>query len=242
MNLFSKRLFIAGILCLVSFCNAATTQELKRALAKAVEFSLNATFESTAPTYNGFTHKQAKVYSSDGRLRIENVVDQVARDQVILILAPPAEKEYVWLVSDGKVLKNIVIERHYPTTWSWWPMVYALVNTSFIENARITVQDGSYRTIPCYKITVSKSSSTALEKQSPWLFKWQTISKIFSSDPKIRYRNFTLEEFQNNKKELQDNSFSAVELWVGKSAGRPFIYEYRAFDRDGAVIASGNWG
>ena len=243
MNSYLKKLYITSIVLGFTFlCNAATTQELKKALTQAVEFSLNATFESIAPMSDDVTFNQVKVYSSMGKLRIETVVDQKARDQVILIPAPPAKKEYVWLVSNGKVLENIVIERHYPTNWSWWPIVYAMVNTSFIENARFTVQDSSYNTIPCYKITVSKGNHTALETLSPWLFKWRTVSNIFPSNPEIRYRNFTSEEFAKNKKKLQDNAFSAIELWIGKSAERPFIYGYRAWSQDGAIIASGNWG
>lgn len=242
MNLFNKKLYITSIVCLLSLCNAATTQDLKKVLTQAVEFSLNATFESIAPGSDDVRLNQVKVYSSKGRLRIETVVDQVARDQVILIPAPPAEKEYVWLVSKGKVLENIVIERHYPTNWSWWPIVYALVNTSFIKNAGFTVQDSSYNTIPCYKITVSKGNQTAVETLSPWLFKWRTVSNIFPANPKIRSRNFTSEEFSNNKRELQDNYFATIELWIGKSAERPFIYKYKALNRNREVVASGNWG
>ncbi len=242
MSVFNKKLGVISILCLVSLCHAATTQELKKTLEQAVEFSLKATFESIAPMSDDVTLDQVKVYSSRGMLRIETVVDEVARDQVIMIPAPPAQKEYVWLTANGGALKNIVIERHYPTNWSWWPIVYALTHTSFIENASFTVQDGSYDTIPCYKITVSKSNQTAWETLSPFLFKWRTVSNLFQSDQKIRYRNFTSEEFHDNHNELQDNAFAAIELWIGKSAERPFIYSYKAFNKNGEILASGNWG
>ena len=106
MNSYLKKLYITSIVLGFTFlCNAATTQELKKALTQAVEFSLNATFESIAPMSDDVTFNQVKVYSSMGKLRIETVVDQMARDQVILIPAPPAKKSMSGLFQMGKFWK-----------------------------------------------------------------------------------------------------------------------------------------
>lgn len=144
--------------------------------------------------------------------------------------------------SGGKLLKNLVIERHFPTNWGWWPIPYALVNGPFTNNADFAVEDSSYNDIPCFKVIVTKDAKTELSSLSPWLFKYRTISRLFPSQREIRYRNFTSEEFNRHKAELQKNSFAKVELWIGKSPDRPFIYQFRAFSPAGEIIETQDCG
>jgi len=230
-------------ICAQASVYGATTDQIKSFLRKAIDYSLHANFQSRGPSSNDVENKDVSIYSGNGNIRIDTSVDQRRRNQAILISAPPEIKEQVWLTEDGNVVDHLVIERHYPTDWSWWPVIYAMTDPSRIDKGTYQLSSDRYRGIPCYKISVRyRNDDDTIVNAPPWHFQWKKLRGIFGKDSDIHSRKLTREEFDQNILALKSAYFAAIELWIDQNPQRPFIYGYRASGGDGKLLSSEDWG
>lgn len=238
------RLLAAGcLLCMVFSAYGDAGDRAKTLLKQAVDYSLNAGFQSRNPVSGGVENKDVAIYSGNGKIRIDHPVDQRRRNQTIIISAPPEIKEQVWLTEHGKVVEHLVLERLYPTNWSWWPIVHAMTEPDRIDRGSYRVFHGKYRGIPCDRIVVRyRDDDDTIAHSPPWHFQWKKLREIFGRNSGVHSRGFTREEFDQNISALKSAYFSTIELWVDQTPGRPFIYSFRAWGRNGEMLAAEDWG
>ena len=232
-------LFIFGISCTLYSSELQT----KRLLEDSIKFSLQRTFISVIE-YQENDPNPTKVRASKGTVRFDFLSGNKKRPFTRVVIAPPEVEELCWMSdSNGIPLKDTALRVKYPTDWSWFAVIYAMGIKQRFDAGTYSLSYGSYMKIPCYKITVKYPiDDENIMTAPPRHFLLNTISKYFQEDSSFKEHGLSKNEYLENKSILTASYFAVIELLVDKSPGRPFIYEYKAFNPSGVLIDSRNWG
>ncbi len=238
-----KDLFLISLISFILPTIYSSETQAQKLLKDSINFSLQSKFISSIE-YQENDPNPVKTMVNEGALRVDFLSGNKRRPFTRIIMAPPAVEELCWMSnSDGSVIENTGFRVQYPTDWSWFAVVYAMGIKQRFDSGEYELSHGSYMKVPCYKIIAKYPiSSEYIGAAPPRHFLVNTISKYYQEDSAFKERGLSEKEFTNNKDILTNSYFATIEVLIDKSPGRPFIYEYKAYNPSGTLIDARNWG
>lgn len=227
--------------------SAALGNSSRELTAQAVEYTVASKIKSKTLSVTEMYPVPSMVLLKDGkkhRISFENSpgvwINSIYRDDL-----GPGEFDWTSATRDETPPGKVVIHRNYCQVYELLAPMERMVEPTRLKQGTYTLSDGSYRGIPCYKITVRyPTNDETVSRTSLYDFHPNlgyrlinenpgSVDKQHSLTPDLYYRNYDL---------LRANYFAGIQLFVDKTPGRPFIYEMKAFSVNGKPIYEMNWG
>lgn len=241
-----KKYLLVLLLCGVSFATVFGNS-VREFTVQAVEYTVASKIKSKTLNVTEMYPVPSMVLLKDGkqhRISFENSpgvwINSIYRDDL-----GPGEFDWTSETRDAPPPGGVVIHRSYCQIYELLAPMERMIEPARLKQGAYSQSNGNYRGIPCYKITVRyPANDKTISQTSLYDFHPNIGYRLTNDNPDSVGKQHCLnpELYYRNHDQLRPNYFAGIQLLIDKTPGRPFIYEMKAFNRNGKLIYEMNWG